>query len=138
MTSFEPSSAGWRQRTLNGLIQTIGPLWTKQDNGEWLYGLLTDDRHTNPAGLIHGGTLTTLLDHAFSAIAWEAAGRLPCVTIQLDSHFIAGVKPGSFVVARSRVTRKSASLVFIQGGLFVEDEEVATGNAILKLIQGYK
>lgn len=138
MVSFDPASAGWRQRTLNGLIHTIGPLWTKQENSEWLYGLITDDRHTNPAGLIHGGTLTTLLDHAFSAIAWEAADRHPCVTIQLDTYFIDSVKPGSFVVARGRVTRKSASLVFIQGGLSVMDHEVSTGNAILKIIQSPK
>lgn len=88
-----------------------------------------------PQSVIHGGLLATLMDHALSAIAREAAGRLPCVTIQLDSHFLSAVQPGSFIVARGRITRRSSTLVFMQGALSVEKDKVVTGNAILKIIK---
>lgn len=132
---FDPSLAGWRQHTLNGFIQLVGPLWSRRDEGERKYGLLTEAKHANPASVIHGGLLVTLMDHALSAIAWEAAGRLPCVTIQLDTHFLSAVQPGSFIVARGRITRRSSTLVFMQGTLSVEKDEVVTGNAILKIIK---
>lgn len=132
---FDPSLAGWRQRTLDGFIQLVGPLWCRCDEGEWKYGLLTEAKHANSARVIHGGLLATLMDHALSAIAWEAAGRLPCVTIQLDTQFISAVRLGAFIVARGRVTRQSSTLVFMQGTLLVGENEVATGSAILKIIK---
>ncbi|OGA20210.1 MAG: hypothetical protein A3I01_16045 [Betaproteobacteria bacterium RIFCSPLOWO2_02_FULL_65_24] len=116
---FDPLLAGWRQHTLSGFVQLVGPLWSRRDEGEWKYGFLTDAKHANPAGVIHGGLLTTLMDHALSAIAREAAGRLPCVTIQIDTHF----------------TRRSSTLVFMQGVLSVEKDDVVTGSAILKIIK---
>jgi uncharacterized protein (TIGR00369 family) len=97
--------------------------------------LLTGARHVNPAGLVHGGLLATLMDHALSATAWEASGRLPCVTVQLDTQFIAAVQPGSFLVASSTITRQTASLIFMRGVLTVEARVVATGSAILKVVK---
>jgi acyl-coenzyme A thioesterase PaaI-like protein len=135
LTPADLSLAGWRQHSLDGFIQLAGPLWSKREEDEWKYGFLTEARHANPARVVHGGLLTTLMDHALSTIAWEAAGRLPCVTIQLDTHFISAVQPGSFVVARGRITRRSATLVFMQGVLSVEKDEVVTASAILKIIK---
>lgn len=133
LAAFDPSLAGWRRRTLDGFVQLVGPLWCRCDEGEWKYGFLTDARHANPARVVHGGLLATLMDHALSAIAWESVGRLPCVTIQLDTQFISAVQPGSFIVARGRITRQG-TLVFMRGTLSVEENKVATGSAILKII----
>jgi acyl-coenzyme A thioesterase PaaI-like protein len=77
--------------------------------------------------------LTALLDHALSAIAWEANERRACITVALDVHFLAAARPGDLVVVRGRVVRSSASLVFMQGSLTVDDQEVATGKAIMKI-----
>lgn len=132
---FDPALAGWRQHQLDGFIQLVGPLWSRRDEGEWKYGFLADAKHANPAGVVHGGLLVTLMDHALSAIAWEAAGRLPCVTIHLDTQFLSAVQPGCFIVARGRITRRSPTLVFMQGVLSVEKDEVVTGSAILKIMK---
>jgi acyl-coenzyme A thioesterase PaaI-like protein len=77
--------------------------------------------------------LTTLLDHALSAIAWEANERKPCVTVQFDVQFVAPAHPGDFIEARGRVVRQSSSLVFLQGGPTVRSAEIATASAILKI-----
>lgn len=128
------AAAGWKARTLPGFIHTAGPLWTRREAESWAYGILTGPGHANPAGLVHGGVLATLLDHTVSAVAWEAAARRPCVSVQLDTHFLAGVRPGRFVQARARVLRAARSLVFMQGTLRCDDELVATASAVMKIV----
>jgi len=130
---IDPAQDGWKLRALPGFIGLVGPLWTKREGDRWAYGFVAEDRHVNPAGLVHGGMLTTLADHALSAIAWEASARTACVTIALDVHFVAAARPGDFVVARGEVVRKTASLVFTRGHLAVGDREIAAATAILKV-----
>ncbi|QMV74359.1 PaaI family thioesterase [Comamonas piscis] len=132
----DPSLAmsGWKQRDLPGFVGTIGPLWTKKVGTAWRYGVLTSARHANPAGIVHGGFLMSLMDHALSAIAWEHCERKTCVTVQMDCQFVAAVHPGAFVEARGHVVRATASLAFVQGAIFVGDESVLTGSAVMKIL----
>lgn len=125
---------GWRKRTLPGFAGLIGPLWVRKGEDGWAYGLLTTSDHLNPAGVVHGGLLTALLDHGISAIAWEALGRRACVTVQLDTHFLASARAGQFLEVRGRVARATSSLVFMQGELSTDVEVVATAVAVLKQI----
>ena len=129
----DPARDGWKPRTLDGFFGSLGPLWTKKEEGAWAYAFLPEAKHTNPAGTVHGGMLTTLLDHVVSIVAWEAVERRPCVTVQLDVQFITAVHPGQLVEARARVVKRTASLVFVQGGLAVAGDEVTTASAILKV-----
>ena len=133
-TPFDPAAHGWKARQLDGFFGLAGSLWTKKEEGGWAYGFLAESRHTNPAGIVHGGMLVTLLDHALSIIAWEANERRPCVTVQLDTHFIAAVRPGQFVEARGRVVKGTKNLVFVQGQLTVGSDEVAVATGVLKVI----
>ncbi len=133
-TEGDLQQAGWKQRTLGGFIQATGPLWTHRDGDGWQYGILTSASHANPAGMVHGGLLATLMDHALSAIAWEAVGRRPCVTVQLDTQFLCPVVPGAFLKATGNVVRATRSLVFMQGVLSVNDDVVLTGSAVLKVM----
>ena len=131
----EPSvPPGWRQRSLPGFAGLIGPLWVRKEEAGWAYGLLATADHLNPAGVVHGGLLTALLDHGISAIAWEALGRRACVTVQLDTHFLAAAREGQFLEVRGRVMRATSSLVFMQGELSTDGQTVATAVAVLKLM----
>lgn len=131
----DPQAHGWRPRDLPGFIGLIGPLWTRKEDAGWAYGLVATRQHLNPAGVVHGGLLTSLMDHALSAIAWEAVGRRPCVTVQLDTHFLAAAREGQLLEARGRVTRATASLVFMQGAITVAGAEVLTGSAVMKILE---
>lgn len=128
------SAAGWRQRTLPGFAGLVGPLWTRKEEQGWAYGLLTTRDHLNPANLVHGGLLTTLIDHALSAIAWEAVERRACVTVQLDTNFLAAAREGQFLEARGRVVKATSSLVFMQGQVSVAGLDVVGASAILKIV----
>ena len=129
----DPALEGWKPRTLPGFFDLVGPLWTKKEGDSWVYGIVAADKHVNPAGIVHGGMLATLLDHALSAIAWEANDRKPCITVALDVHFLAPARPGQFVAARGRIVRQASSLVFMQGNLTVDGDEIATACTILKI-----
>lgn len=131
----DPTQDGWTQRPLDGFFSLVGPLWTRREGNAWAYGLLADARHGNRAGLVHGGMLMTLIDQAASAVAWEAVERQRCVTVQLDTHFVASARPGQFIEARSRVVRRTTELVFVQTSLTVEGKEIAVASGIMKVVR---
>ncbi|WP_353234571.1 PaaI family thioesterase [Diaphorobacter ruginosibacter] len=124
----------WKPRELPGHIGHIGPLWTRKEPEGWAYGLLCDARHLNPAGVMHGGVAATLLDHAISAVAWEACGRQPCVTVQLDTHFLAPVAKGQFAEVRVKVNSRSRSLMFLYAEMMVNGTLSATAQAVMKVM----
>ena len=131
-------SAGWKAREVAGFMGLAGPLWTRRDPqlaGSWQYGLLTDDRHTNPIELVHGGVLTTLMDHAVSLVAWSESGRQPCVTVELSTHFVESAKPGDFLVASASLTHKTRSILFLRGLISVQSRPVLQAQAIMKLVK---
>jgi uncharacterized protein (TIGR00369 family) len=109
------------------------PLWAAREGDGWVYGIVSTDDHLNPAGVVHGGLLEALIDHALCAVAWEATGRTPCVTVQLDTHFLAPVRPGVLIEARGHVVRRTSSLVFLRGTLTVDEREVLVAQAITKI-----
>jgi uncharacterized protein (TIGR00369 family) len=128
--------AGWRALAPKGFAGLVGPLWARREAGGALaLGILAGESHLNPGGFVHGGLLATLLDHMVSTAAWEAADRVPCVTVQLDTKYLGAVAAGSFLEARASVLRKTRELVFAQGELRVENEIVATGTAVLKIVR---
>lgn len=129
----DPARNGWKARDLPGFLGLVGPLWTRKEGDAWAYGFLAEGRHANPAGLVHGGMLSTLLDHSLSAIAWEANARKACLTVALDVQFLGPARPGEFVEARGHIVRQTASLVFLQGSLRVHERPVAAASAILKI-----
>lgn len=127
-------SEGWRERSLQGFIETAGPLWTLRESDGWAYGMVFGPQHLNPAARVHGGALMTLMDHAISTTAWEASDRRPCVTLQMDTQFVGAVTAGQFAQARARVSHKTRSMVFLQGTIEVDGSPAVLAQAILKIL----
>lgn len=125
---------GWTQRALPGFIGTAGPLWTRSENGAWAYGILCGPQHLNPAGVVHGGMLMTLMDHAISTVAWQACERAPCITVQLDTHFAGAVKAGEFAQARAEVAHRTRGLIFMRGSVTAQGRLVVSAQGILKVM----
>jgi acyl-coenzyme A thioesterase PaaI-like protein len=115
MTAYDPAANGWRAMAGAGMPGSLGVPWAKKGDGQWQYGLLTGAEHANPNGVVHGGVLMAFADHGLSFIAWEAAERAPCTTIQLNTHFLDAIKPGEFIELRGEVTRRTWGLVFVRG-----------------------
>jgi acyl-coenzyme A thioesterase PaaI-like protein len=115
MSQYDPGAAGWRTMPGAALPSGIGIPWARRVDGLWHYGLRTDDNHGNPNGVVHGGVLMAFADHGLSMLAWEAAERTACTTIQLNTHFLDAIHPGEFIELRGEVTRRNRGLVFVRG-----------------------
>ncbi|MDF0599269.1 PaaI family thioesterase [Psychromarinibacter sp. C21-152] len=127
-----PLPDGWKAMRIGGLWDAIGPLLARRDGDSWRYGLQTDARHANPVGLIHGGTLTALLDHAMTLIALTANDKQPAVTVQMETRFLSAARPGDLLEADARLDRRTGSMMFLSCTLSVAGDEIATGSAIMK------
>lgn len=128
-------SAGWKPLKAVGLMGALGPLLAKRDNEQWRYGLVTDSRHANAIGVIHGGTLCTLCDHVMSLVAWEAVERQPVVTVHMDTTFIALASPGDFLEAETRIAGRKGSMVFLEAVITRAGDEVMKASSIMKVIE---
>ena len=131
---FDPAAQGWKRLDFAGFAAFIGPFWGKEVDGAHLVGLLTEARHANRNGTVHGGVLLSLADQAFALGTTAASDTRARATIQLNLQFIRAVTPGSFVVARSVLQRQTRSMAFMSGELLVDDEIVASGTGVWKLI----
>lgn len=132
--STPADAAPWREHQPAGLMSTLGPMLTRREAGGWAYGLRMDERHLNQAGIVHGGTTTALMDQALSAIAWEHAGKQPCLTVQLTLSFVRAAQAGQTLVARGTVTHSSGSMVFLNGTLHADEALIATAQAVMKRV----
>lgn len=125
----------WRSHELSGLLGVLGPLLTRRDGDQWAYAIRVRDEHLNPAHVVHGGTITALMDHALSTIAWDRAGKKPCVTVQLNVNFLGASRSGQLLVARGKVSHEAGSLIFLDGTLHADDSLVSTAQAIMKRLE---
>ena len=133
--SFDPAQLGWRPMRLGPMPAGAGIPWSKRADERWRYAMLTGPEHANPQGDVHGGMLMTFADQGLSLLAWEAAGRAPCSTIQLNTHFLAAVRPGDFVELDGEITRAARGLVFVRGILSVGETQVAAIDGIWRVLR---
>jgi uncharacterized protein (TIGR00369 family) len=113
----------------------IGTGWRKLQEGKWVYGLLTQADHANPAGAVHGGILAAFADHTLGCYVEAAADGAPHVTIQLNTHFLAAVNPGSFLELRGEVVRATGSMVFVRGIISVGEKAVVAVDGIWRVFR---
>ncbi len=137
--TFDPAAHGWRTMKGPGFSSLVGPIWAKKiqtgDGETWRYGFLAEDKHENRQGAVHGGMLMTFADHAIGFVAWEAAGRRKCVTMQLENQFLAAVKNGDFVECDTEIVRAAKTVIFLRGVLKVKGRPVMAANGIWKVIE---
>lgn len=117
MTDDELLAAGWKLRPADGFMENVGPLWSRREGAGFAFALRAGSRHANALGLIHGGLLCTLADHAMLLNAWQSAGRRPCVTVSLDARFVATALPGDLLLARGHVDDQGKALIFASGSV---------------------
>ena len=95
--------------------------------------------HQNRSGVVHGGILTTLLDHvgSFSGLYCPTPNRARfCVTLSLTSNFVGQTKSGS-LVAVGRRTAGGRNIYFAQSE--VSDASgtlLATGTSVHRYRKG--
>jgi acyl-coenzyme A thioesterase PaaI-like protein len=138
MTDVDPANAGWTLIDDDPMPSGIGIAWRKRQGDSLIYGLQTQSDHANRAGAIHGGILVAFADHTLGCYVDAAADGAPNVTIQLNTHFLAAVEPGSFLELRGEVTRATGSMVFVRGIISVGQTDVVAVDGIWRVFRPRK
>lgn len=125
---------GWKKMDISGFVEMIGPLWSYNNDNVLRYGFQTSAEHINPVGIIHGGMVTSLADHAMSIAAWFHAGKNAVATVQLDVRFMSSAKPDDFIEAIPFVRHVSKTLIFVEADLMVNDKQIAVASGVWKIL----
>jgi len=132
--ALDSINAGWKPKARNSFATLIGPILERREDGQRVFGLMAEPQHGNYIGVVHGGVLMALADQALGEMALDAIDGKRCVTIQLNSHFLALAKVGEFIEARGEITRLTRSMIFMRGMLSVEGREIAACDGIWKIL----
>jgi len=125
---------GWKSVPARDYPAMIGPFMARRAGEGWEYGFRVEQRHLNIGGVAHGGMLMSFMDDVLGMTVWEAAGRKPVTTVQLNHHFIAPGKLGELLVGRGEVLRATRTVVFIRGLLTAGDRTLVHADGVWKIL----
>jgi uncharacterized protein (TIGR00369 family) len=112
----------------------VGPVFDYGPPGAKTYALRIESRHVNRRGVIHGGMLMTLADMTLGQAVWDITEKAPCVTLNMQSHFLRSAKEGDIVQVTPFLVRRTRSLVFMRGDFTVAGEAIFTAGSVWKLL----
>ena len=102
---------------------------------EYEYRATIQEYHLNSGGITHGGFIMTLMDSGLGTSVYRSlGGEKRIATISLDVKFIAPSQQGETLVGSARIIKKTRSMVFVRGELFMGDKVIATGDGIWKIL----
>lgn len=134
----EPSvPAGFERRDRGGpYFQALGPIYMKPTpEGGAVIALRVEHKHTNLAGMTHGGMLATLADGAFGInIAMRRRQHSGQVTVSLNSDYLSAARPGDWLEAHVSVRRMGRQLAFADCVLMVGERTVLRATAVFAFV----
>ena len=111
-----------------------GLLFKTISETEYVFKATIKENHLNAAGITHGGFIAAFVDAGAGTAAHRSTGQNPCVTISLELKFISAVKLGQELVGKTKIQKKTKSMVFLTCELTTEDKIVATASGIWKIL----
>ena len=118
----------------------IGPFYMKRymkrEGEHCATGLITGERHTNKMGTVHGGVLMTFADYTLCAVGKTGSDDESIVTVSLTTDFVRAAPAGGWLSGEASISRRTRSLVFVQGRLCHDGSVVMTFSGIGKRIPG--
>ena len=111
-----------------------GLLFRTISKDEYEFKTTIKDNHLNAAGITHGGFIAAFVDAGAGSAAHRAANQDVCVTISLELKFISAVKLGQELVGKTKIQKKTKSMIFLTCKLTVENKIVATASGIWKIL----
>jgi uncharacterized protein (TIGR00369 family) len=127
----------FEQISLNpGFMKHNGGLLFKAiSEKEYEFKTTISENHLNAAGIVHGGFIAALVDAGAGTAAHRSTDNNPCVTISLELKFISAVKIGQELFGRTKIQKKTKSLVFLTCELTAENKIVATASGVWKILK---
>ena len=123
---------------------SLGPGFMKHNGGllfktisenEYEFKTTIKENHLNAAGITHGGFIAAFVDAGAGTAAHRSASGSSCVTISLELKFISVVKLGQELTGKTKIQKKTKSLVFLTCELTASNKIVATASGIWKILK---
>ena len=111
-----------------------GLLFKTVSENEYQFKATIKENHLNSAGITHGGFIAAVVDAGAGTAAHRAADNKPCVTISLELKFISAVRLGQELMGKTKIQKKTKSMVFLTCELTVEKKIVATASGVWKIL----
>ena len=112
-----------------------GLLFKTISKNEYEFKTIIKESHLNAAGITHGGFIAAVIDAGAGTAAHRSADNNPCVTISLELKFISAVKLGQELIGKTKIQKKTKSLVFLTCELTVGNKIVATSSGVWKILK---
>ena len=114
--------------------ETIGPYYVLCNPELSATGMISQSRHSNSMGTVHGGVLMTFADFSLCAFGRAGSADTHVITVSLSTEFIRAAPIDAWLTGDGEVVRRTRSLVFIQGRLYHEDQVLLTYSGVGKRI----
>ena len=111
-----------------------GILFKTISENEYEFKTTIKENHLNAAGIAHGGFIAALIDTGSGTAAHRSANSSSCVTISLELKFISPVLLNQELFGKTKIQKKTKSMIFLTCELMVEDKIVATASGIWKIL----
>ena len=112
-----------------------GLLFKKISDNEYEFKTIIKENHLNSAGITHGGFIAAVVDAGAGTAAHRSADQNPCVTISLELKFISAVKLGQELIGKTKIQKKTKSMVFLTCELSTSNKIVATASGVWKILK---
>jgi len=112
-----------------------GLLFKTLSDKEYEFKTTIKENHLNAAGITHGGFIAAFVDAGAGTAAHRSADQNPCVTISLELKFISAIKLGQELIGKTKIQKKTKSMVFLTCELTVGNKIVATASGVWKILK---
>ena len=112
-----------------------GLLFRTISENEYEFKATIYENHLNTAGITHGGFIAAFVDAGAGTAAHRVANGNPCVTISLELKFISSVHLGQELVGKTKIQKKTKSMVFLTCELTTANKTVAVASGIWKILK---
>ena len=112
-----------------------GLLFKTISETEYEFKAVIKENHLNAAGITHGGFISAFVDAGAGTAAHRSADQNPCVTISLELKFISAVRLGQELFGKTKIQKKTKSLVFLTCELTAANKIVATASGVWKILK---
>ncbi len=112
-----------------------GLLFRTISENEYEFKTTIKENHLNAAGITHGGFIAAFVDAGAGTAAHRSADKNPCVTISLELKFISAIKLGQELMGKTKIQKKTKSMVFLTCELTAANRIVATASGVWKILK---
>jgi uncharacterized protein (TIGR00369 family) len=115
---------------------SVGQMFERADEEEFVLGLWTEERHANARGQTHGGLILSLADISLGlALQRQDPDVRATPTIHVDADFVSAAPIGRWLEFRTRVVRIGGSVGFSQGLVVADGRTVTRISGVFKLMR---